>query len=57
MWCGQIEAYSTLDSRSIMQLLINEVKLMPESDAASLAESRKVRGIRIVTEASSESRR
>lgn len=40
-----------------MQLFTNEVKLIPESEAASLAESLKVRGIRIVTDTSSESRK
>ena len=33
------------------------VKFMPESDAASFAESRSVRGMRMVTETSSESAR
>lgn len=44
-------------SSSIMSPLAKDVKFMPLREAASLAGSRSVRGMRMVTGASSESRR
>lgn len=46
-----------LASLSIMQLFTKDVKFIPEREAASFAESRSVRGIRMVTDTSSESRK